>query len=119
MNKKILAILLLILGLFVLVLKNPALQSEGWVRKQNLKLTPLGTGREDVKLLLSQRYESPLRERDAGWWATSDQRGPGIGASRIRCSINDFGPFNMTVIWVFDENDKLIEVVAWKTIDLL
>ena len=42
-----------------------------------------------------------------------------IGDSYVRAMVRDFPPVSVSVIWMFDKNNKLIEIYAWKTIDLL
>ena len=97
-------------------------QSEAKIRTEMLKKFPVGTEKQTVKIYIKQHYEKgpyDVFERDIGWRkdndSTSDEL---IGSSRIRASIYDIGIIDVTVIWLFDDQDKLIEIYTWKTMDM-
>lgn len=123
-NKRIFIfiLLLLILTFFVIYESWPIVQSESKIRKDVLKDFPIGTSQADV-WVYAQKIDPGIDgayKDKRSWWKNNDQSTEErIGNSRILASISNIGIVDVTIIWIFDENNKLIEIYAWKTIDLL
>ena len=114
-------LLLLISTFFVLYETWPIVQSEAKVRRNILRVFPVGTDKGTIWEYVQQfnkNGSNAVTQRDIGW--RSDYiSGPLVGVSRIRAMVYDFPPISVSIIWMFDKEDKLIEVAALKTIDLL
>ena len=100
----------------------PIVQSEAKIRSEMMQKFPVGTNK-NVIWKYADKIDPGLygaTHRNVGWWLNNDQSShEEIGDSRIRASISDIGIIDVTVIWLFDKEDKLIEIYAWKTIDFL
>eukprot|EP01047_Picozoa_sp_COSAG01_P008068 COSAG01_NODE_313_length_19043_cov_3.917177_7_plen_126_part_00 len=100
----------------------PILQSEAKVRQKMFKKFPLGTQR-DVVWRYAKEVDPGVYGASTGkfgWWKNNDRSSKErVGKSRVRATVSTMPPMSVDVIWLFDENDQLIEIYAWKTIDLL
>jgi hypothetical protein len=107
------------LGLFLVYENCPVVQSEKKIRKNMLKKFPLATKRRVVWATVNKDYRvNPYYAGNTGW-RDMEFDGPVIGVSHIRATISDVHLASVDVIWMFDKNDKLIDIAAWRTIDLL
>jgi len=113
---------MIFLGMWVVYENWPIVQSEAKIRKKMLKKFPVGT-RRDIVWEYAKEVDPGIDGAytdNRSWWKNNDQRSrERIGSSRVRASISNFSPIDVTVIWLFDKEDKLIEIYAWKTIDFL
>lgn len=111
-----------IVGSFFLYQTFPIFQTESKIRRDMLSKLPVGTDRSlvwDYAQLNAKGIKGAYSD-DRSWWKDNNQNSSErIGESRILASIVSLPLIDITVIWLFDEEDKLIEVYAWRTIDLL
>ena len=110
------------LGIWLIHENWPIVQSETKIRNKMLKNFPVGTKRS-VVWSFAQKIDPGIDgayKDDRSWWKNNDQSSEErIGSSRVLGSISNIGIIDVTVIWLFDKDDKLIEIYAWKTIDFL
>ena len=107
------------LSLFVVHEKFPVVQSEDKIRRNMLKKFPVGTEKSTVWIYA--KMKNPGKEgayyNNTGW--SRNYEDPEIGISYIRATISDIHLVCIDVIWIFDKNDRLIDIDVWRTIDLL
>ena len=98
----------------------PIVQSEEKIRIKMLKKFTVGTKKEIVweyaKKVDPGKYGA--YKHNTGW-RRDYYNDPLIGVSHINATVSNIGIIDVSVIWMFDKNDKLIEIYAWKTIDFL
>jgi len=109
------------------VFANPLLRTDNYIRNRLLKATPLGTSMNDVKAFIESKgytivqYREDIGFRDPRGYKTG--RTGVVGAKHIRASIGNYhhGPLraNVSVLWGFDQDSRLIDVAVWRTIDAL
>jgi hypothetical protein len=107
-------------GLFLVYENCAVVQSETKIRHNMLKKFPVGTEKERVRKYIKSVNPSMrgVYHRNTGW--SRNYKDPTIGVSRIRAPIATFWIIaDITVIWIFDKNDKLEDIAVWRTIDLL
>ena len=119
-------LVIVIMNIFTII--NPLRKSQAGIEKDILKITPIGMHIDDVVKVIESRekwkvhyinyemgYAHPYRLR------TDDDYI--VGNKSIRASIGDykvvFVPANVTVLWGFDEDGKLIEIYVWKSFDVI
>ena len=109
------------LGIWTVYENWPIVQSEVKIRREMLKKFTIGVEKSFVRDYVNQHYKKgpyDVFERNIGWKRNNNPNSTEIvGESRIRASISDIGIVDVTVIWLFDKDDKLIEIYSWKTID--
>jgi len=104
---------------------NPLRMPSKLVKMSILKITPIGTSMEDVIDVVrsNEKWEGCLVNydgRDANGFLSKECK------RSIRSSVGDYGIItngynnffstNVTVLWGFDKDFKLIDVYVWKTI---
>jgi len=97
----------------------PVVQSEGKVRRDMLELFPVGTDQSIV-----WRYAKSVDPgkygayKHATGWRKNYYHDELVGISHINASISNIGVIDVSVIWIFDKDNNLIDIVAWKTMDM-
>ena len=113
--------LLVISTSFVVYETWPIVQSESKFRKDMLKRFPFGTNQNDIwayAQIIDPGIDGAYKD-NRSWWKNNDQStDERIGSSRILASISNIKIIDVSVIWLFDKEEKLIEIYAWKTMDL-
>lgn len=98
---------------------NSALQPKSIVKINLLKWVPIGTEKKEVLNYLERKTIIDSNYYGNIGWSRNYPYDSIIGNSTIQATLDEFGPINITTIWIFDKNDKLIDVIVWRTIDLL
>ena len=115
-------ILLLLISIFFVIYETwPIVQSEEKIRSNMLSKFPVGTSKEIIWEYVqpfNKGRANAISQREIGW-RKDYINDPLVGVSRIRAMVYDFPPISVSVIWMFDKEDNLIEVAVLKTIDLL
>ena len=117
---------------FVPLLTNPARRPHEMIKKQILRITPLGTDIDDVIKVIESRndWESPNINRSLGFAPLSPgRRGPPpdgqpdlfrIGEMSVSSYMGSYRNWflflvtDVSIFWGFDADGKLIEVYIWK-----
>ncbi len=117
--KKIIAVFILIIAIYVLSDFNLRLPS-GMIRLRYLISTPIGTNMSDVVKYLQKNNYEIWSINDFGYKPfSSDKR---QGDYHIKSYVGEYRwIFNtdVLVIWVFDKDKKLIEIIVRKQTDAL
>ena len=121
-KKTILAATLGLVAIFIMLLSNPLRWPEKVLHAYMFNITPLGTSFDDVKETIQSHSWGPSYiSREMGFLDQRTKPNKTIGSMYIRASLGDYQgiPFraNVTVLWGFDSNEKLIDLWAWKTWD--
>tara|TARA_Y100001935_G_C17259712_1_gene485683 strand:- start:559 stop:930 length:372 start_codon:yes stop_codon:yes gene_type:complete len=121
-KKKIFIFILLLLtsAIFVVYETWPIVQSEAKIRRKMLRMFPIGTDKEviwEYAIKVDPGKYGPYK-RNTGW-RRDYYKDPLVGTSHINASINNIGFIDVSIIWMFDINNKLIDIAIWKTTDLL
>ncbi len=117
--KKIIAIFILIVAIYVLSDFNLKLPSS-MIRLRYLISTPIGTNISDVKKYLETNNYENVYVSNFGY-----SRAPSFedqGSYYIESNIGDYRWIFVTdvlVIWIFDGNKELIEIIVRKITDVL
>lgn len=126
----LIALATIVLITALIMLSDPLRRSQKHIRKDILKLTPIGTSMDDVIMVIAENQKWKVRY-------ISDEFGysrPGpsdpvdaalgrrtiVGEKSIRVFIGEYRNIfitSVTVFWGFDEDSKLIEVYVWKDTD--
>ncbi len=114
----------------VIIALNPLRWSQGHIRNNTLKLTPIGTSMENVVKIIESKekwkidninYERGYRRPGTPNPADAALgRETIVGEKSIRVLIGEYRNIfttSVTVFWGFDENGKLIDVYVWKDKD--
>ncbi len=117
--KKIGSVFILIIAIYVLLDFNLRLPSS-MIRLRYLISTPIGTNISDVKKYLETNNYENIYVSNFGY-----SRAPSFedqGSYYIKLNIGDYRWIFVTdvlVIWIFDGNKELIEIIVRKEIDAL
>ena len=121
-------VILVIVIMNILTIINPLRKSQAGIEKDILRLTPIGMHIDDVIKIIEGREKWNVRyiDYEMGYahpyrLCTDDDYI--VGNKSIRASIGDykviFVPANVTVLWGFDYDGKLIEIYVWKSFDVI
>ena len=122
---------LVVLVIIISVLSNPLIRSSKQIRKDLLKLTPVGTSMEDVLSVIenNKKWIVRMTDEDSGYFINENgvmiHALPGISHTVVgKKSIRVFlGKYFMGVYvdaWYgFDENSNLIDIGVFKEYDMI
>ncbi len=117
--KKIIAVFILIIAIYVLLDFNLKLPTE-MIKLKYLIVTPINTNMSDVeKYLQNNNYKI---RAISNFRYTRTPSFESQGSYYIESNIGDYRWIFVTdvlVIWIFDENEKLIEIIVRKITDAL
>ncbi len=97
-----------------------ACTNEDQIREQMLKKTPIGKGISDVKAFCVSENLACSYSDTAGYW---DQYiGKTVGVKSIWAVLSEYKTTpltitTVTVYWGFDNEERLVDIFVWKTID--
>ena len=102
----------------------------GWIRKDLLKVTPIGTSMEDVIAVVESNekwkiygiYEDRgylVDENGKNWRDWVSKQCIIIGEKSIDVSLGDYAIHYVNAYYAFDENSNLIDILVYKTVDFL
>ncbi|MGE4234715.1 MAG: hypothetical protein AB7F43_15505 [Bacteriovoracia bacterium] len=97
--------------------------SEESIRKSLLKQVPIGSNQEVVMQFIRKKNYTIVYISRLGFLTRSHERKT-IGTSFIQVELGDdihffLWHFTASAYWIFDKNNKLIDINIWKDIDSL
>jgi hypothetical protein len=103
-------------------LLNPLRKPPDQIRAYLLARTPLGTKKDDVRVLLQEKRWQRFPEKpESGAFSVYRRRHNGSGSRAIYAELGGYQGFpwwvSVSAIWVFDEEGKLIDVDIHKIHD--
>lgn len=135
----VLVILFLILLMMLIWIYNPLIQSDESVRKYILYCIPMGTDVREVEKVVHNKgwtiseykedrgirivkdaYSYCFASKEEMINGTDNPRAKIVGSKSMLVEIGEYRLFYYTYVrafLVFDENDKLVEVVVWHEVD--
>ena len=117
-------LVIIILGVVMMTLLNPLRKSEKGIRKDILKLTPMGSSMEEVIRIIesNEKWKNMYVNHEYPSEHTNLNNDTIIGAKSIKVLAGKYNTILDTYVeiyWGFDENEKLIEIGIRKTKDTL
>ena len=128
-------ILIIIFLVVMALIINPILRTEASIRRQLLRITPIGTSMEEVISIADDnaRWTIDNIREDGGVSLLSGtrvptRRAPGdprfsvIGEQSVRIHLGTFQfiiRFDVTAFYAFDENGELIEILVRREFDVI
>lgn len=109
-----------LVGMWVVYENWPIVQSEEKIRREMLRKFP-----KETKKSVVWEYATRVDPGKFGaykhntGWRRDYYNDPLIGVSHINATVSNIRVMDVSIIWIFDENDKLIDIAVWKTIDFL
>ena len=119
----ILVALVVIIPVFITFLVNPLTKPKGWIRKDLLKLTPIGTSIKDVINIaeINKIWEYYHINENNGYEVDKDGHKiiiPGLELINVDLG-KYFRGIYVSAHYDFDEKSKLIDITVFKEYDML
>ncbi len=129
MCKTLIACLIIVLGTVIVMMLNPLRRSEEQIRKNMLKLTPIGTSMVNVIKVIESNEEWEVQYTfEHGYFFmhgrpsrhTPQDDDPVVGEKSMEVHLGEYRVIFVTdvsVFYAFDETSKLIDIAVLKEVD--